>query len=249
MGYNPTSLQRTLMNRPIYTWLFISLLCGATVYLLVPYSVLGPYLTTPTTTQDHKQNMSQSQAQWTSPYTGYLQRATPHPSPSTYEIKRSALTFAALLNAPVDPDGFSLALFADRVAVSHLGHLYTLQQADYDGLLGLAAAVAALPPAGGFRNQWRTKNQRTSRPIDRLLRPCKELADTPAEDYTQEFTETSVYGFDKHERGLSEPVGEHTELPGSLWELVGLVQEAKEGDGPKDESVLQSVRSALGNVF
>lgn len=58
-----------------------------------------------------------------------------------------------------------------------------------------------------------------------------------------------MYGFDKHERGLSEPVGEHTELPGSLWELVGLVQEAKEGDGPKDESVLQSVRSALGNVF
>jgi hypothetical protein len=235
------------MNRPIYSWLFLSLLCGATVYLLVPYSVLGPYLTSPT--QGQKQNMSQSQAEWSSSFSGYLQRATPYPSPSTYEIKRSALKFGALLNAPVDPEGFSLAIFADRVAINHLGHLYTLQQADYDGLLGLAAAVAALPPAGGFRNQWRTRNQRTSRPIDRLLTPCRDLAATPAEDYTQEFTETSVYGFDKHERGLSEPVGEYTELPGGLWELVGLVQEAKEEDGPKDEGVLQSVRSALGNVF
>lgn len=227
-----------MQPRPVFTWLVLSVICGATVYLLAPFSIIGSYLT-----------KGMSQPAWSSAYSGYLQRAAPYSNPHAYAPQRTALKLAVLRNSPIEPEGFSLAIFSDRVAVDRKGNVFTLAERDFEGILQLAHKVAALPQTGEFRNQWRVSHPMTGRPIDRILSPRTELSAQPAERYTAEFVETSVYGFDKHRVLLKEPVQNHRDLPSTVWELTGLVGEAREAGGQDDEVVLERVRSVLGNVF
>lgn len=228
------------MLRPLPICFIIGLL-GASLYLLfTPHSTylsLTTYL------------VGMSPPEWSSNYSGYLQRAQIHPNPHSYPLQRDILTLVGLRNAPTEPKGFSLAVFSDRVAVDMKGQMYVLSQADYDGLLQLAQATGDLPKTGGFRNQWRVRQEITSRPIDRILAAKTLLLTSPAASYEDEFTETSVYGFDKHKVLLQTPVEGYQELPASLWELTGLVLEARATPGEGDVLILERVRRILGNVF
>ncbi|KAF4611445.1 hypothetical protein D9613_004337 [Agrocybe pediades] len=187
--------------------------------------------------------------QWSSQFSGYLSRATPHPDPKSFIPDRQALELAVLVNAPVVHSGFTFALFSDRTFIDHEGKVYTLTHEDYQGLYDLGKRVANLPNTGGFRDQWRVKQERTCYPIDRILVTKSQLSKVPAEDYEQEFTEASVYGYDKTKTKLSSPVGGYTHLAPSLYELLGLAQEARHNGISEDQDVLQKVRGALGNVF
>ncbi|KAF9476869.1 hypothetical protein BDN70DRAFT_881861 [Pholiota conissans] len=191
-----------------------------------------------------------SQPEWSSPYSGYLQRAQPYPNPHSYTPEHKLLKLLGLRNAPTEPEGLSLVIFSDRVAIDTKGNIAILAQADYDGLTRLAETVQTLPETGSFRNQWRVRHDITSRPVDRVLYAASSpLSDRPAENYREEFKETSVYGFDKQKVQLQKPVEGYQTLPAALWELTGLVLEARETPGPKDEVVLQRVREILGDVF
>jgi hypothetical protein len=140
----------------------------------------------------------------------------------------------------VDTDGFSVAVFKDRLAVDAMGKVIVLTQADYEGLVALADKVNTLPESGGFRNTWKVKQERTSQPIERLL-----IA-TSASDIKQ----TSVQGFSKEKKELKEPVGDIKELPDSLFEFTGLVLEAREGweRGKEDKEWVSKVKDLLGDT-
>ncbi|KAF8959233.1 hypothetical protein BDZ97DRAFT_1838724, partial [Flammula alnicola] len=197
---------KVYMQRPVILYFGIGLFCTYLYFIFSPFKLLTEYL-------DRFHN-GMTQPEWSSIYSGYLQRATPFPDPHSY--------LAVLRNAPAEPDGFSLAIFSDRVAVDMKGNIYTLTEHDYDGVLQLAQAITSLPDTGGFRNQWRVLHRATCRPIDRIL----------------QFVETSVYGFDKHHVLLEEPVNGYSDLPPVLWELNGLALEARDVPGQKDEDVL-----------
>lgn len=181
---------------------------------------------------------------------GYLRRATPYPNPHSYTANRAALKFLVLRNGMVEHDGFTLAIFEDRVAIDAKGTTSTLTQPDYDTIIRLAEATSALPSTGDFRNQWRVNHEITGLPIERILYPRSSLSRTPAENYEDEYAETSVYGFDKTLTKLEEPTNGYEDLPRPLFELTGLVLEAREGEeGERDNLVLQRVKDVLGNVF
>ena len=93
------------------------------------------------------------------------------------------------------------------------------------------------------------KHERTSQPIDRILVAHVDLPSQPLEDYREEYTETSVQGFDKRKRELERAVDKIFELPLELWELTGVVLEARASGGEEAEEVLMRVQSVLGNVF
>ncbi|KAJ3510631.1 hypothetical protein NLJ89_g4560 [Agrocybe chaxingu] len=169
-----------------------------------------------------------SQTQWSSPYSASRSFETP----------------------PVEPEGFTLALFSPLTAVDAKGNAYTLQQGDYEGILAIAERVKLLPNTGGFRNTWRVLHVTTSKPIDRILSPKTALGDGPSsEGYEAEYIETGVYGFDKTRRQLKEPVDEYKELPDELWELTGLAWEARETSGERDELALQKVRAVFADAL
>ncbi|KAF8155418.1 hypothetical protein B0H34DRAFT_713187 [Crassisporium funariophilum] len=188
---------------------------------------------------------------WSSPYTGFLTRATPHPNPHSYKPSRSSLKLVALQDGPVDPQAFTIALFSDHTCVNHKGHIFTLTPADYEGIMELADDVNKLPPTPEFRNQWRVAHPRTGFAIDRILVPLPDttLPSTPLVKYADEYKETGVYGFDEHATRLEEPVNGIKDLPGALWELTGLVLEAINQEGDYDGLVLERVKGILGNVF
>ncbi|TFK38864.1 hypothetical protein BDQ12DRAFT_682630 [Crucibulum laeve] len=182
---------------------------------------------------------------WSSPYSGWHTRATAHPNPHAFTPTREALKLAVLRNAQVEQEGFTLALFTgdkgeERVAVDFRGKVLLPTQADFDGILELAQRTLALPKTENFRNTWVVAQPRTGQPIERILVPAS---------YGGEFKETSVQGFDKSKVALKEPVEGITDLPDVLWELTGLALEARDGDGEKDDVVLDRVRGILRNVF
>jgi hypothetical protein len=179
---------------------------------------------------------------WSSKYEGWHTRAQLHPDPSSFDPTREALQFTALYNAPVESEGFTLAVFqfdSELVAVDAMGKILTIDRDDAEGLVGLASATTLLPKTGSFRNQWRIQHPISSRPIDRILVQVKG-----------ELMETSVYGFSKEQRKLENTVEGITELPDSLYELIGLVREAREvykrGEG--DQEVIRRVKDVLGDV-
>ncbi|KDR85891.1 hypothetical protein GALMADRAFT_261537 [Galerina marginata CBS 339.88] len=193
--------------------------------------------------------MSESNT-WPSEFSGYLARATPYPfAPESFTPKRSLLDVLVLRNAPIEPEGITLALFSDRTIVEASGKISIITEEDYTGIRALAQQTRSLPKSDNFRNQWRVKHDRTSHPIDRVLVVRSTLNDIPAENYELEYEETSVYGFDKQLKTLDKPIGDYEELAQPLYELTGLAWEAREGKGSKDEAVLTKVRNILGNVF
>ena len=104
--------------------------------------------------------------EWSSNYSRYLMRASRHPNPRSYTPQRNLLILEAFRNVKGRPERFSLAVFSDRVAIDANGHVYVLDQEDYDGMMELAQAVARLPKAEGYRNQWRVHHERTCYPTE-----------------------------------------------------------------------------------
>ncbi|THU88063.1 hypothetical protein K435DRAFT_782196 [Dendrothele bispora CBS 962.96] len=149
---------------------------------------------------------------------------TPYSAANAFEPKLDSLTFAVLHSTPVEPEGFTMALFKgtstsdDAVAVDALGRVLLVSEKDAAGLTELAKSVNTLPKAGGFRNTWRIKQQTTSQPISRLL-----IKDG------NNLQETSVQGFATGKKELKTAVGDVTELPDALYDFVGLVLEARDG--------------------
>lgn len=196
---------------------------------------------------------------WTSPLSGFLDRADPYRrSTSDFQPSRSALQLAVLRNAPADPEGFTLAVFSSdghtpdgekRFAVDNHGVIHVLQDQDVNTLQSLVSSVLELPATAAFRNTWVLRHQRTSQPIDRILVPKTTLSATPVANYEEEFAETSVQAFNYEERQLRDPVQGLEVLPDSLWELTGSVLEARKVEGSEDPAVLSYVRGLLGNVF
>lgn len=172
-----------------------------------------------------------------SEFAGWRARATALPDPASFKMTSDKLAFAALFNAPVDQEGFTLALFAPDVAVDANGALLRLEADDFNGLAALARAADALPDTGAFRNQWRVRQPITSRPIDRILVKSESGV-----------RETSVYGWAKGSTQLDKPVGTTDTLPRPLYELVELVREAREGHqrGGEDKAVIDRVKTLLG---
>ncbi|KAF8064325.1 hypothetical protein FPV67DRAFT_1419929 [Lyophyllum atratum] len=194
---------------------------------------------------------------WSSPFASWHKRAlqTPHPSPDAFTPTRHNLQLAVLLNAPIENEGITLTLFSqptgdgydsETVAVDALGRVLIVSEKDAAGILGLAKEALALPPTEQFRNTWSIKHPFTSQPIDRLLIPSSGSATG--------LHEVSVQGFSKTTRELKRPVEGITELPETLWELTGLVLEARDeaglpGDERRNEVVLGKVREALEGLF
>ncbi|GLB44494.1 hypothetical protein LshimejAT787_1701210 [Lyophyllum shimeji] len=194
---------------------------------------------------------------WSSAFASWHSRALlrPHPSPHAFTPTRDALQLAVLLNAPVEHEGITLALFSqatedgsggETVAVDALGRVLIVTERDAAGMLGLAEEVLALPPTGAFRNTWFIKHPYTSQPIDRLFIPSSGSA--------ADLHQVSVQGFSKKTRELKTPVEGIIELPRTLWELAGLVLEAREdaghpGDERRDEVVLGKVREVVRELF
>ncbi len=189
-----------------------------------------------------------AQSEWSSQYSGYLQRAALHPNPHSYNPQRNQVTLIGLRDALRGSDPFSLAIFLDKTAIDMKGNVYVLDQEDYDGITELARAVENLPKIDDdFCNQWRVKNQITCRPIERILLPKALLPTSPTAYDDSEFAETSVYGFSQSHSFLQRPVDGHDKLPHSLWQLTGLVIEARETPGKKDTLVLEKVTNILGD--
>ncbi|KIM39407.1 hypothetical protein M413DRAFT_446923 [Hebeloma cylindrosporum] len=208
-------------------------------YQLLKFTTLGSSL----------KFLPMSEPTWSSIYSGYLHRADPHPNPKTFTPIRSALELVVLRNSQVEHEGIDLAIFSDRTVIDSKGGVRILKEHDFEGIMELGRLVNDLPTTGGFRNQWRVQHDRTGRPIDRILYAGGKLSPVPRERYEEEYTETSVYGFDKHRIRLEERVGSFTTLAPPLWELVGLAMEARESEREEDVAVLNKLKAVLGNVY
>ncbi|KAG6900243.1 hypothetical protein C0993_000884 [Termitomyces sp. T159_Od127] len=192
---------------------------------------------------------------WNSPFASWYNRAQSVSQAiiPTFTPSFDTLLLAVLLNAPAENDGFTLALFSrlnedgpgTRVfAVDALGHVLVVADQDAVGILELAKKALALPPTGGFRNTWVVKRPTTSQPIHRLFIFPDQAGDSPYQ--------ISVQGFTKEARTLQRPVQGIDELPEVLWELVGLVLEARQCvsvEAARDEISLGKVRDAVISLF
>ena len=170
---------------------------------------------------------------------GWHARATPYAGAADFAASGDALVFAVLLNAPADPDGFTMALFRPDVALDARGRLLQLAPADATALAALADAATRLPDTGSFMNAWRVAHPRTSQKIDRLFAKTADGA----------LKETSVQGWDAERKQLKTAVGDYQELPPVLQELFGYIQEGREGyeRGQEENSeLLAQVKALIG---
>lgn len=171
---------------------------------------------------------------------GWHSRAQPFTG--TFEPTRDALVLASIHSTPVNPEGFTLALFTPNIAVDARGAALTLEQADFDALKSLsnrAVDPAEVPSPGTFRNQWAIAHPITSRPIDRLLVKNSEG-----------FAEVSVSGYEQGKTTLRAPVGEITELPAVLYDVFGLILEAREdGPGEANADLVGKVKELLDGAL
>ncbi|KAH6901525.1 hypothetical protein BKA70DRAFT_1308906 [Coprinopsis sp. MPI-PUGE-AT-0042] len=195
---------------------------------------------------------------WSSPLSGFLDRAAAYTNTAAFQPPRSSLELVVLRNAQAEPDGFTLAFYSsdgtsnsDTYAVDAAGSIYVLQQQDATEILALANEVASLPETGEFRNTWFLKSPVTSRPIERILIPKGSgISNTPAANYETEFDEVSVYGFNYVERELEQTTNGLDLLPEPLWELTGLVLQARNDNGAiLNQDVVSLVRGMVQNAF
>ncbi|KAM5533267.1 hypothetical protein V8D89_013044 [Ganoderma adspersum] len=170
---------------------------------------------------------------------GWHARATLHPSPD-FTPTKEVLIFAVLLNAPVDPEGFTMALFQPDVAVDARGRVLQLQRQDFAALAALAQEASRLPDTGSFMNTWRVSHARTSQKIDRLF------AKTPG---SGDIRETSVQGWDPEKTQLQDAVGGNQALPPVLQELFGYIQEGRTGfvRGEENKELISQVKALVDN--
>jgi hypothetical protein len=177
----------------------------------------------PISTQYHTYKWFSSAFSNPNSLSGWHSRAlqSPYPAASSFEPKLDSLAFAVLHSTPVEPEGFTLALFKegnDAIAIDASGRVLQLSETDATGLTDLAKAVNTLPKAGGFRNTWKIKQLTTSQPIERLLIKDGES-----------LKETSVQGFANGKKELASAVGDTKDLPDVLYEFVSLALEARDG--------------------
>jgi len=182
-----------------------------------------------------------SSSQWSSEYSGWHSRSTPYDSPDKFTPTQESLAFAVLRSTQGTPDGYTLAFFTPNIAVDAMGRVLVVPADHFAGITLLAKQTLELPSTNSFRNSWRIDQQRTEQPIERLLVPTKE---------GQNFKQTGVQGFEKGKKMLKEKVGDLTELPDVLYELFGLVAEAREGyvRGGEDTETISEVKAVLRGV-
>jgi hypothetical protein len=164
--------------------------------------------------------------------------ARAQPFTGTFLPTSDALVLASIHSTPVKPEDLTLALFTPNIAVDARGAALILEQADFDSLKSLsnrAVDPAEVPSPGTFRNQWAIAHPITSRPIDRLLVKNSES-----------FSEVSVSGYEKDKTALRAPVGAITELPAVLYDVFGLILEAREdGPGEPNADLVSKVKELL----
>lgn len=194
-----------------------------------------------------------SDTEWSSAFAEWHRRAlsTPHPKPHDFTPTSENLLLAVLLNAQVEHEGITLTLFAKSgeengggsVAVDASGRVLLVSEKDTKGILDLSKEALGLPQTGRFRNTWVIHHVTTSQPIHRLL--------IPTSGSSSDLHEVSVQGFSKEKRELAQHVEGISLLPKVLWELVGLVLEARgDTDGERrDEVVLGKVREIMRPYF
>ncbi|KAL1709106.1 kinase-like domain-containing protein [Schizophyllum commune] len=176
---------------------------------------------------------------------GWYKRTAPHPAPEQWTPRREALTLAVLRSTKAEPEGFTLALFSDKVddkhvAVDSLGRVVLVPKSDHDALVAHATDATALPETGMFRNLWQVARPTTGQPIDRILVPKEGGGNA-------EISVSGWAGSAEEAMPLKRPVEGHEELPVVLKELVGLALEAREefDSGKVDQAMVSRVKNIL----
>lgn len=214
------------------TALLTTLIASCTVYFFLAGApeFSKPYLPT---------NLFDSYTMSSSSIQGWHSRAQPHPDSDSYTFLRDKLALTVLRNAQVESEGFTLALFNDKVAVDAFGKVLVVEDQDYEGLIDLSNQILELPKTENFRNTWILKSLTTSQPIERIF-----------VHKDGEAVQTSVQGFapgqDKTE--LKSPGGE---IPAALKQLTALVMEAREGysRGDTPGPAVQKVKEIVSDLF
>lgn len=171
---------------------------------------------------------------------GWHLRAKPHPDGAAYEIKKENLVFAMKINAMLDPDGLTVALFKPNLAIDAVGRVFTLSEPDWSALANLAAQAAALPKANP-NGLWEIRDYVSCLPMDHIY-----IA-TPSG-----LQVVSVLGYHPRKTLLFPNVGGFTRLPEPLQMLIGYGREGWEdsegieryGDG-YDNEVTYKVKAIL----
>lgn len=147
---------------------------------------------------------------------GWHSRAISRPNSSSFAPSSDNFVFGVIRSTQVNPSGFLLAFFLPNVVVDTAGRALQLSDGEWDQFSHLAQDAAKRPQPGGFQNQWRIKQDRTSWPILQLhVKNGEEKI-------------VSVYGFDgKSDKLEKTTVGRDT-LPDKIMEFFGLVLEAKD---------------------
>jgi hypothetical protein len=188
---------------------------------------------------------------WSSPFASWHTRALrrPHPSPHTFTPTRQLLLLAVLLHAPVEHEGLTLTLYSNNenksvmVAIDACGRVLLVSEKDAAGIFALAGKTLELPKSEWWRNTWVVQRQMTSQTIHRLF--------IHSEDPDRCLKEVGVQGFSKETRELNTSVEGLQKLPDALWELTGLLLEAREGvdTNNRDHTVLGKVREIVKDLF
>ncbi|KAI0780788.1 hypothetical protein BD413DRAFT_608032 [Trametes elegans] len=166
---------------------------------------------------------------------GWHDRAHPPADKSQFEPTLDDLVFAVLLNAPADPEGFTLALFRPNLAVDASGRLLQLQDTDFRGLSELAEKTTSLPDTGSFLNTWKIAHDRTDQKIDRLVVPTGGGQKV-----------TSVQGWSADKTKLATPVAEYDQLPPVLQELFEYIHEARANyQPPANKDFIEKVKGLV----
>jgi hypothetical protein len=172
---------------------------------------------------------------WSSIYSNWYDRTSP--LPSSTPISKSNLLFTVSYDA-MSGSGLSLALFKPGIAVTSAGQIRKIHADDFVGFSKLAEEVSTLPIPDSSRDY---RGMRAFR-IDHLIscRPITILNVLKVPEAGEPVLDkSSVYGFSKGTQAL-EGGGN---LPGVLWELLGLVSEAPSSrDVEVDEDVLKRIR-------
>ncbi|KAF8877361.1 hypothetical protein BD779DRAFT_1677353 [Infundibulicybe gibba] len=182
---------------------------------------------------------TQTDEKWTSSFAGWHSRATPHPKPREFlqDISPASFNIGFLRSTQLDPSGW-LQVMGESAIVDALGRVLILRPDDAAGIISLAQMT---PPLSNDRVPWAIKSPVTDRPIDSVVVPDGSA-----------LTETKVKGFTKATRELQKPVGDISELPHVLWELFGLLLEAREKFDHSavefDSEVVDKVKAVIGQA-
>jgi hypothetical protein len=235
-----TSKHRRLQRRRRFILVFAFFALALLLFARPPETIATPFSTVITTVKSwfscHTETDMSAlpKSTTTASAAGWHARALEHAKTATggaaaYVPKQEDLVVSVLINSPVEPEGFTMALFKHSHVVDASGRVLNIASSDYETLTALVDKVKELPSTGSFGGQWRVKHARTSYPIDRILIPGH--------------AEVGVYGWSKDADELEEETQGYTHLPKELQTFVGLAKEAREGytRGHRDEAVVSKV--------